>query len=106
MQNSNPSSLDKSTIEPQQPIETTSAPIMPNHMLAAVFFKCQTRDWAFFDKGKIYHKNVIGKYLFEFPNDFKPVLEYPTSKDLIECIVNGKNKSKILKALKQWSSVK
>lgn len=75
-------------------------------MLAAVFFKCQTRDWAFFDKGKIYHKNVIGKYLFEFPNDFKPVLEYPTSKDLIECIVNGKNKSKILKALKQWSSVK
>lgn len=106
MSNSKIQADNNITLDAQKPIESTSAPITPNPMLAAVFFKCQTRDWAFFDKGKIYHKNVIGKYLFEFPNDFKPVLEYPTSKDLIECIVNGKNKSKILKALKQWSSVK
>jgi hypothetical protein len=35
MQNSNPSSLDNSTTELQQPIETTSAPITPKPMLAA-----------------------------------------------------------------------
>jgi len=36
MSNSNPSSLDNSTKKLQQPIETTSAPITPNPMLAAV----------------------------------------------------------------------
>ena len=89
-----------------KPKLSTSTPTIANEVLAAVFFKCQTNDWSSFVKGKIYHKDVIGKYLIEYPNDFKAVLEYPTSIELIECITNGENKSKILKALKQWSSVK
>lgn len=34
MQNSNPSSLDKSTIDEQKHNDIPSAPIMPNHLLA------------------------------------------------------------------------
>lgn len=71
------------------------------------YYKCVGDNWANFKKGHVYHMDVIGqKYLMDYPNDFKPVLPYPTVKELIVVIDSGKGKTKVLKALKQWSKCK
>jgi len=68
------------------------------------FFKCKANDYSTFQKGKIYNKESIGNYLIENPKDWVSVLDYPTSKDFLDCIENGTNKSKIIKSLKQWQN--
>lgn len=68
------------------------------------FFKCKSDDYSSYEKGKIYHKDSIGKYLIEYPNDWVSVLDYPTTKELLECLEYGTNKSKIIKSLKQWQN--
>jgi hypothetical protein len=68
------------------------------------FFKCKSNDYTYYQKGKIYHKDSIGKFLIENPEDWFPVLDYPTSKDILQCIESGTNKAKIIKALKQWQN--
>lgn len=68
------------------------------------FFICKADDYSSFEKGKVYSKNAIGKYLTKHPKDWKLLLDYPTTKELIECIEYGKNKSKIVKSLKQWKN--
>jgi hypothetical protein len=68
------------------------------------FFKCKSNDYSSYDKGKIYHKDSIGKYLIQNPKDWVSVLDYPTSKELLECLENGTNKNKVIKSLKQWQN--
>ena len=78
-----------------------------NGVLGAVrrsFFKCKANDYLSYKKGKIYHKDSIGKYLIENPKDWVSVLDYPKSKEILDCIKNGTNKAKIVKALKQWQN--
>ena len=78
-----------------------------NGVLGAVrrsFFKCKADDYLSYEKGKIYHKDSIGKYLIENPKDWVSVLDYPKSKEILDCIKNGTNKAKIVKALKQWQN--
>lgn len=70
------------------------------------FYKCVGDDWALFEKGEIYTIYEIGGYIEKHPEDFKPVLPYPTTRELIETIETGKNKTKVLKALRQWSNSK
>lgn len=69
-----------------------------------MFFKCKSNDYSSYTKGKIYSKQAIGKWLTENPKDWSAVLDYPTSDELIGCINNGLNKSKIIKALNQWKN--
>jgi hypothetical protein len=68
------------------------------------FFKCKVDDYSSYEKGKIYHKDSIKEYLIEHPKDWVSVLDYPTSKELLDCFTNGTNKTKIIKALKQWQN--
>lgn len=70
------------------------------------FFKCKSNDYSLYKKGYIYHKKFIEKFLIEYPEDWQPILDYPTSTELLNCIESGKNKSKIIKALKQWKNIK
>ena len=72
--------------------------------ISGSFFKCKADDYSSYEKGKIYHKDSIGKYLIENPKDWISVLDYPTSKELLECLENGTNKVKIIKSLKQWQN--
>lgn len=73
-------------------------------VVSGSFFKCKANDYSTYEKGKIYHKDSIGKYLIENPKDWVSVLDYPTSKQILDCIENGTNKSKIIKSLKQWQN--
>ena len=68
------------------------------------FFKCKSDDYSTFIKGKIYHKDSIGNHLIEYPKDWVSVLDYPTSKELLDCLENGTNKAKIIKSLRQWQN--
>lgn len=73
-------------------------------VVSGSFFKCKSDDYSSYIKGKIYHKDSIAKYLIEYPKDWVPVLDYPTSKELLECLESGANKDKIIKSLKQWQN--
>ena len=68
------------------------------------FFTFRANDYSTFQKGKIYNKESIGNYLTENPKDWASVLDYPTSKELLDCFENGTNKTKIIKSLKQWQN--
>jgi hypothetical protein len=86
MSNSNPSSLDKSTIELQKPIETTSAPITPNPMLAEVlvgeFFLCSKEVINHFpnlEKSKPFKSGYdwdSEEYYVLFTNDYEKIATY------------------------------
>lgn len=85
----------------------SNKPQKPQLNIGAVsgsFYKCKADDYSYYEKGKIYHKDSIGKYLIENPKDWVSVLDYPTSKELLECLENGTNKAKIIKSLKQWQN--
>jgi hypothetical protein len=56
MLNSNSSSLDNSTIEPQKTIDIPSAPIMPNPLLAAGLSLTQAKTIGMEEGKKIKHK--------------------------------------------------
>jgi hypothetical protein len=87
--------------------ENLNEPQKPQLNIGAVsgsFFKCKADDYSSYEKGKIYHKDSIGKYLIENTKDWISVLDYPTSKELLECFENGTNKAKIVKSLKQWQN--
>lgn len=71
-----------------------------------VYYKCVSNDYNQFSKGKNYTEKSIGKYLEEYPKDFKKINSYPSVEELIECIENGTNKNKIIKTLKQWKTTK
>jgi len=66
------------------------------------YYKCLKGGWSSFEKGKIYPKEFIGHWLIEYPKDFRKVLPYPSTQELIDAIEEQKNLTKILKALKQW----
>lgn len=68
------------------------------------FYKCKSIEYSSFHKGKIYPKDIIGKYIQQYPLDWQKVLPFPTTEELIECINSGKNKIQIIKTLKQWKS--
>jgi hypothetical protein len=70
------------------------------------YYKCKANDYSSFKKGEIYHVWNIGKYLIDNPKDWSPVLPYPSSKEILDCLENGNNKGKIIKALKQWKNTK
>lgn len=75
-------------------------------METEMFYKCKSDEYNSFVKGHIYSSNVIGKYLDEFPDDWSQTLSYPTCKELLDCIENGTNTSKVIRALKQWKHQK
>jgi hypothetical protein len=66
------------------------------------FYKCVSSEYSTYKKGKIYPIEAVGQYLFDHPKDWKKVLPYPTTQELIECLEKGKNSKIIIKALKQW----
>lgn len=72
--------------------------------VSSSFFKCKSDDYSTFIKGKIYHKDNIGNHLIDHPKDWVSVLDYPTAKELLECLENGNKKTKIIKSLKQWQN--
>ena len=80
-------------------------PLLRLGAVCGSFFICKADDYSSFEKGKVYSKNEIGKYLIEHPKDWRVLLNYPTTTELLECIESGKNKSKIVKALKQWQKL-
>ena len=77
-----------------------------NKVSEQIYFKCVSNEYSTFVKGKIYRKDIIGRYLLDYPDDFKPVLPYPTTQELIDAITDGKNVTKILRSLKQWKNIK
>ena len=74
------------------------------HDVSGSFYKCIANDYSSYQKGKIYSENEIGKYLAENPKDWKKVLPYPTSKEIIAAFENKENVTKVIKALKQWQN--
>lgn len=77
---------------------------MNKNYVSSSFFKCKSDDYSSFKKGKIYHRDSIGDFLIEHPKDWVSVLDCPTYKDILDCIENGTNKTKIVKSLKQWQN--
>jgi hypothetical protein len=70
------------------------------------YYKCKSDEYSSFTKGKIYSIESIGKYLTNNPEDWSPALPFPEIKEILDCIENGTNKTKIVKALKQWSKTR
>jgi len=70
------------------------------------YYKCLSDDYESFDKGRMYSGVWCEGFVRQHPEDWKEVLPYPNTLDLIDCIENGKNKTKVLKALKQWKNHK
>ena len=75
-----------------------------NTMLAAVYYKCVGTNYSTFIKGQIYHRDTIGKYLEEYPKDWKKVLPYPTTHELLAAFEKNERVSQVIRALKQWSN--
>lgn len=75
-----------------------------NTMLAAVYYKCVGTNYSTFIKGQIYHRDTIGKYLQEYPKDWKKVLPYPTTQELLAAFEKNERVSQVIRALKQWSN--
>lgn len=74
--------------------------------IKANYFKCKTDEYSSFTKGKIYARESMIEYLVLHPNDWSPVLDYPTTNEILECIESGIKKTRIIKALKQWKKQK
>jgi hypothetical protein len=70
------------------------------------FYKCMSNDYSRFIKGKIYNEYIIEKYLFLYPNDWKEVSPYPSTKEILLALETKKDAAKIIKTLKQWMSDK
>lgn len=68
------------------------------------FFKCKVNDYDIFQKGIVYHRLIIGRFLYSNPNDWTPVMEFPSYKEILKSLETGENKEKIIKALKQWKN--
>lgn len=68
------------------------------------YYKCVSDDYSQFENGKNYTQKSIGLYLERYPKDFKKIKAYPSVEELIDCIENGTNKTKIIKTLKQWKT--
>jgi len=83
--------------EPQNPQLNIGA-------VSGSFYKCIADDYSTYRKGNIYSEESIGKYLIENPKDWKKVLPYPTSKQIIAAFEKNENVTKIIKALKQWQN--
>jgi len=68
------------------------------------YFKCKSTEYSTFLKNRIYHKDLIGKYLISEPNDWVLVPSYPTYQEIIEIIEIGDDVQikKLLKLLKIW----
>lgn len=74
----------------------------PKYQRTESFFKCKSSEYGSLEKGRIYHHMEIVKSLYKYPEDWQEVLPYPTSQELLDCIETGKDKTKIIRALKQW----
>jgi len=73
-------------------------------MKVANFYKCKSTGYSSYTKGKIYHIDVIGEYLDKHIDDWSPILDYPTSIEILDCISEGKKKNKVTRALNQWKN--
>lgn len=68
------------------------------------FYKCVADDYYTYHKGKIYSSESIGKYLIDNPKDWKKVLPYPTTKELLAALEKNERVSQVIKSLKQWQN--
>jgi len=53
-----------------------------------------------------YKCKLISEHIIDYPEDWQKVLPYPTIDEIIDAVEKGKNKTKIIKALKQWKKTK
>lgn len=66
------------------------------------YYKCVSHDYYTFDKGSIYSSESIGIYLTKHPKDWKKVLPYPSTIELLDAFEKNVKKSQVIKALNQW----
>lgn len=68
------------------------------------YYKLKGDNYSSYHKGKIYHKDSIGGFIYEHPEDWKGVPNFPSNEELIKAI-EGKDvkySKKIISILKKW----
>jgi len=77
---------------------------MKTESIETKYYLCLAYDYDSYRKGKVYPEFLVSGIVDRFPKDWKEVSPYPNTLELIDCIENGKNKTKVLEVLKQWKS--